>query len=87
VRCSSHRGTGGLDGWSPSTESGLQACYGKSPGDGAFSIKVLLVSPEGNIHGVHALRAPADVGWNRVARMLDGEAFRFTFATRRFPDR
>ncbi len=26
------------DGWSPSTESGLQACYGKSPGNGAFSI-------------------------------------------------
>ena len=24
--------------WSPSTESGLQACYGKSPGNGAFSI-------------------------------------------------
>src|SRR3954447_13616321 len=27
------------DGWSPSTESGLQACYGKSPGNGAFSIQ------------------------------------------------
>ena len=26
------------DGWSPSTESGLQACYGKSPGNGAFSM-------------------------------------------------
>jgi hypothetical protein len=36
-------------------------------------------TPEGNIHGVHALPAPADVGWNRVARMLDGEAFRFSF--------
>jgi len=36
-------------------------------------------TPEVNIHGVHALPAPADVGWNRVARMLDGEAFRFTF--------
>jgi hypothetical protein len=45
------------------------------------------VSPEGNIHGVYALRAPADVSWNRVAPMLDGKAFRFTFATRRFPDR
>jgi len=28
------------DGWSPSTESGLQACYGESPGNGAFSIRV-----------------------------------------------
>ena len=27
-----------LEGWSPSTESGLQACYGKSPGNGAFSM-------------------------------------------------
>ena len=25
--------------WSSSTESGLQACYGKSPGNGAFSMK------------------------------------------------
>ena len=31
-------GNRGLDGWSPSTESGLQACYGKSPGNGAFSM-------------------------------------------------
>ena len=38
VRRSSLRGTGSLDGWSPSTGSGLQACYGKSPGNGAFSI-------------------------------------------------
>ena len=29
MRCWSRRATGGLDGWSPSTESGLQACYGK----------------------------------------------------------
>jgi hypothetical protein len=27
-----------IEGWSPSTESGLQACYGKSPGNGAFSM-------------------------------------------------
>ena len=27
------------EGWSPSTESGLQACYGESPGNGAFSIR------------------------------------------------
>ena len=27
------------DGWSPPTESGLQACYGKSPGNGAFSMR------------------------------------------------
>jgi hypothetical protein len=26
------------EGWSPKTESGLQACYGKSPGNGAFSM-------------------------------------------------
>src|SRR6266545_5207221 len=26
------------DGWSPKTESGLQVCYGKSPGNGAFSM-------------------------------------------------
>ncbi len=31
VRRSSRRETGGLDGWSPSTESGLQACYGEAP--------------------------------------------------------
>ena len=30
--------TGRLDRWSPTTESGLQACYGKSPGSGALSI-------------------------------------------------
>ena len=29
------------EGWSPSTESGLQACYGKSPGNGAFSMLVV----------------------------------------------
>ncbi len=29
VRCSSHRETGGLDGWSPSTESGLWPAKGK----------------------------------------------------------
>jgi hypothetical protein len=38
VRRSSLRGTGGPDGWSPPTESGLQACYGKSPGDRALSM-------------------------------------------------
>jgi hypothetical protein len=38
VRRSSRRGIGGLDGWSHSTESGLQACYGKSLGNGAFSM-------------------------------------------------
>ena len=36
VRRSSFRGTGSLDGWSPKTESGLQACYGKSPGKRGF---------------------------------------------------
>src|SRR5436189_5229452 len=47
------------EGWSPSTESGLQACYGKSPGNGAFSIvaccpEVVVVSvrqPFGGLSG------------------------------------
>ena len=30
MRRSSLRETGGQDGWSPSTESGLQVCYGKT---------------------------------------------------------
>jgi len=38
VRRSSLRATVGLERWSPKTESGLQACYGKSPGNGAFSM-------------------------------------------------
>src|SRR4029453_19055857 len=37
-RWPSRREIDGLEGWSPSTESGLQACYGKSPGNGAFSM-------------------------------------------------
>ena len=37
VRRSSRRETAGLERWSSKTESGLQACYGKSPGNGAFS--------------------------------------------------
>jgi hypothetical protein len=41
VRRSSRRETGDLDGWSPSTKSGLQACYGKSLGDGAFSMVLI----------------------------------------------
>lgn len=36
-------------------------------------------TPEGNIHGEHRLPLPAEVGYAKVARMLAGEAFRFTF--------
>jgi hypothetical protein len=38
VRRSSRRETDGLERWSSKTESGLQVCYGKSPGNGAFSM-------------------------------------------------
>jgi hypothetical protein len=38
VRRTSLRETGGRDGWSSSTESGLQACYGKAPQTWGFSI-------------------------------------------------
>ncbi|MBO0844810.1 MAG: sulfotransferase family 2 domain-containing protein [Nocardioides sp.] len=36
-------------------------------------------SPLRSIHAEHRLPAPQDVGWENVADMLEGEAFRFTF--------
>jgi hypothetical protein len=38
VRCSSRRATGGLERWSPPTESGLQACYRETLRLQGFSI-------------------------------------------------
>lgn len=38
-----------------------------------------------NIHDNHALPHPRDVGWHRVAKMLSGEAFRFTFVRHPLP--
>jgi hypothetical protein len=36
-------------------------------------------SPETNIHREHDLPPPKDVGWDAIARMLAGDAFRFSF--------
>lgn len=36
-------------------------------------------TPRMNIHAEHGLPRPKDVGWDGLARMLDGAAFRFTF--------
>lgn len=41
-------------------------------GDHAFD-------PPDNIHVDHTLPRPRQVGWGRVVRMLNGDAFRFTF--------
>lgn len=38
-----------------------------------------------NIHKNSALPRPRDVGWDTVARMLSGEAFRFTFVRHPLP--
>lgn len=38
-----------------------------------------------NIHRNHALPRPREVGWGKVARMLSGEAFRFTFVRHPLP--
>jgi Sulfotransferase family len=35
--------------------------------------------PKSSIHAEHTLPRPADVGWARVVRMLNGQAFRFAF--------
>ncbi len=36
-------------------------------------------TPARNIHREHAIPRTTEVGWRRVCRMLDGEAFRFSF--------
>ena len=39
----------------------------------------LLGPPTGNIRKLTSLPRPPDVGWDRVMRMVDGDAFRFSF--------
>jgi ubiquinone/menaquinone biosynthesis C-methylase UbiE len=45
VHRSSRRATGGQEGWSPSTESGLQACYRKAPHLRGFPIQPRIIEP------------------------------------------
>ena len=77
--------------WSSKTESGLQACYGKSPGNGAFlwtadSRAVVRLTPRRadcglvDRSGAVARRAPLFC-WLRVARNTDANTVSFGVAT------
>ena len=78
-------GTAGLDGWPPTTESGLQACYGKSPGNGAFSIeairrRLVRLAPRragrrrAALSGVQRTYRPTQPRLRNRANLLPGEA-------------
>jgi hypothetical protein len=78
-------------GLAAAEESGLQACYGKSPGNGAFSIRsscseLVLVPPAVPAKVAQRIRAEHAAGrtLGQIARSLDADQISTTQGRRRW---